>query len=190
MGRTPKSSSEKRLTGAGKRVVRALATAPLDAEQAIASDFPPPAWLVDKTAIGVWHRMAPELRRLNLLAASDRDIFGRYCFHFAGFIRASEQAPVGREFTLVKMTGSEERMPRLHPAVKARELHERHLIDIEDRFGGSPLARFRLIAQQAAHPGAWGDLFNRSGKPSDPDAPAETAPATSPIGALAQPTAH
>ena len=167
------------MTGAGKRPVAAAIDPAL-----ASSDFPPPPWLTDREALSVWSRVAPELRRLSILTTSDRDTFGRYCWHFAGFIRALKQAPIGKEFVLVKMTNSEERMPRLHPAVKAREIHERHLLDIEDRFGGSPLARYRLIAQQAAYPGAFGDLFNRTDAGSDGTTPPAPDASASPIGIL------
>ena len=186
MGRRLKPASEQRMTGASKRRARSVELG------AGVSDFPPPPWLTDREARSVWNRIAPELRRLNMLTPGDSDTFGRYCWHFAGFIRCLEQAPLGKEYVDVKMTNSEERMPRLHPAVKARELHERHLVDIEDRFGVSPLARYRLIAQQAAHPGAFGDLFNPKPAPTaENQVPgAAEPPPTSPIGVLQRPTAH
>lgn len=184
MGRTPKSPTEKRLTGAGKRRVRPTNRAAAPA----ASGFTPPPWLIGKAALGVWHRITPELRRLNILSTSDADVFGRYCQHFAEWIEAADTIKREGSTVLVKMTNSDERMPRLHPAVRVRDLAEKHLIDIEDRFGGSPLARYRLIAQQAAHPGAWGDLFAQK-----PDSPAEPTAAaassgTSPIGMLQRAT--
>ena len=181
MGRTPKSPIEKRLTGAGKRRVRPAA--PLSAS--VIGGFAPPPWLISKAALGVWHRITPELRRLNILSTSDADVFGRYCQHFAEWIEAADTIKREGSTVLVKMTNSDERMPRLHPAVRVRDLAEKHLIDIEDRFGGSPLARYRLIAQQAAHPGAWGDLFAQK---SDSRAEPVAAATPSPIGMLQRAT--
>ena len=185
MGRTPKSPTEKRLTKASKRKAAPEPVASTVASSTAApasTDLKPPPWLLDKPALGVWHRIAPELHRLNILSPSDVDVFGRYCRHFADWIEAT--ATINREGStvLVKMTNSEERMPRMHPAVKVREVAEKHLLEIEDRFGGSPLARYRLIAQQAAHPGAFGDLFSRAGVTPDqaPGTTAPTAPAASP----------
>ena len=178
MGRRPKSPEEKRITGAGRRPASAVAPAVAVAD----GEFRAPPWLVGSAEVGVWNRVVPELRRLNMLAPSDADVFARYCRHFATWLDACATLDREGHTALVKMTNSEERMPRLHPAVKVRELAEKHLVEIEDRFGGSPLARFRLIAQSAAHPGAFGDLFARV-REGDADAPPPVA-AVSTIGVL------
>lgn len=179
MGRRPKPEAEKRITGAGRRPVRAKAPVAL-----ADGEFRAPPWLTGAAEVGVWNRIVPELRRLKMLAASDADVFARYCRHFAEWLQACDVLQAEGASVLVKMTHSDERMPRLHPMAKVRELAERHLVDIEDRFGGSPLARFRLIAQSAAHPGAFGDLFGRAGSEADAPPPQATG---SPIGGLQRP---
>jgi P27 family predicted phage terminase small subunit len=182
MGRRSKSPQEKLMTGAGRRPIRAVSVPALTTST---GQLVPPPWLTDKDALGVWSRVTPELARMNIITAADADTFARYCIHFAGWINACARlVKAGGETVYVKMTNSEERMPRLHPDVKVREIHERNLVDIEDRFGGSPLARYRLIAQQAAHPGAFGDLFKPREADQVPNTTAAPPPSSSPIGAL------
>ena len=62
------------------------------------------------------------------------------------------------------------------------------MLDIEDRFGISPLARYKIVAHQAAIPGQR-DLFRETQSPDPSDAPQQDhvpPPRSSPIGALLQ----
>ena len=139
--------------------------------------------MVGTSARAVWNRIVPELQRLNIMNESFRDPVGRYCLHFADWIRLSKEIARDGTTMMVKMTNSEERMPRVNPAIRVRDTLERSLIDIEDRFGLSPLARFRIVSHQAANPQR--DLFGRDPAPSPvADAPAMPPPSTSPVGVL------
>jgi P27 family predicted phage terminase small subunit len=186
MGRTPKSPTEKRLTGAGKRATPAKAPA----ASARPSKLAAPSWLV-RSAQPIWRRIVPELLRLNLMSPGDADVIGRYCTCLANWIRAARTLDKEGLTIMVPMTNSEHSMPRRHPAVQVLGDMHRQMIDLEDRFGGSPIARYRLVAQQAAHPGAIGDLFG-GGKPSaEPSVNAGAgAPSSSPVGALQRPVTH
>ncbi len=172
------------MTGAGKRAAPAKAPAVKTAAVKIAA----PRWL-NRSAVAIWRRLVPDLARLNLIAPSDADILGRYCTDLANWIRASKTLDKEGLTIMVPMTNSEHKMPRRHPAIQVcGDLHRR-MVDLEDRFGGSPIARYRLIAQQAAHPGAFGDLFG-NGKPQqgEQSPAASNAPGStiSPLGILQQ----
>jgi P27 family predicted phage terminase small subunit len=166
------------LTGAGRRKPRPARPA-AGAPKALL----PPDWIVGTSARAVWKRIVPELQRLNIMNESFRDPVGRYCLHFADWIRLSKEIARDGTTMMVKMTNSEERMPRVNPAIRVRDTLERSLIDIEDRFGLSPLARFRIVSHQAANPQR--DLFGREPAPApDADQPPMPPPSASPVGVL------
>lgn len=183
MARPSKSPDEKRLTGASKR--KAPHKPSSGGARRVATKVRAPAW-ISKPARAIWYRIVPELARLNLISQGDADVIGRYCADLASWIKA--QRILDREglTVLVPMTNSDHKMPRRHPAVQVCSDLHRRMVDIEDRFGGSPLARYRLFAQQAAHPNLPGDLFAGAASAKD-DAVTAPAPA-SPIGALNRPT--
>ncbi len=185
MGRNPKPAAEKLLTGASNRPIRASNANKTAVGQ---SSFAPPAWLTGQQARAIWKQVVPQLQSLRFIQEVDRNVLGRYCQHFADWIKATKEIQALGMTVLVKMTNSEERMPRLNPSIRVRDILERQLVDIEDRFGMSTLARYRIISQQAANLNAFGDLFDR-GAAGD-DAPKESPVATivpSPIGVLRGP---
>ena len=184
MGRRPKAEAEKRLTGAGRRPLRGESAA----SPAKAKPMQPPSWLTGPSARAVWKRVVPELQRVNFLNDSFRDPLGRYCVHLAEWIRLTKEIKRDGATMMVKMTNSEERMPRMNPAIRVRDTIEKSLIDLEDRFGLSTLARYRVISHQAANPQR--DLFGHSADTPDADerqaarSMPPPAKASSPIGLL------
>lgn len=184
MGRQAKSVAEKVKTGAGRRpTARAAALS----GAARPSRARPPSWLTDATARATWKRVVPELQRLNVYNESLRDVVGRYCQHFGDWVRLTREIKRDGSTIWVTMTDGENKMLRVNPAIRVRDLAERALVDLEDRFGFSPLARYRLTGFQAAQPRT--DLFGHAAaKPAaiGDKRPAALPPAAegSAIGAL------
>lgn len=173
---------EKAKTGAGRRPVNRSSASKVGARARRAQ---PPSWLKGVSELAQWRRLVPELQRLNLYNDSLRDTVGRYCQHFADWVRLTHEIKRDGATVWVTMTNGEDRMLRINPAVRVRDTVEKHLVDLEDRFGFSPLARYRLTAFQAAQPRA--DLFGHAVAaakadevPGAPPPPADD----SPIGVL------
>lgn len=119
----------------------------------------PPSWLRGKDyakALDIWRRLAPTLVRLNVLTATDADSFARYCVHLSDWIRLSKVIREQGETQMVKTVSGDE-MARLRPEFKAREIAERRVLELEDRFGLSPKHRLDLFGAMAAQ--GMGDLF-------------------------------
>lgn len=165
-GRRKKASAEQRAA--------VLAAAP----RVGGDELAPPAMLKDR-ALGparkVWEELAPELRRLNLLQPLDRYTFAMYCVHMADWIKANRDIQREGAHYDAPMTGGEATMKRLHPAVKVRELAEKHLLEIGARFGLDPANRYRLLRDQAAALVSSGGLFDREPE-TDTRPPASPAP--------------
>lgn len=121
----------------------------------------------------VWDRIAPELIKSNIMTPTDFEAFGRYCVHVADWAELSKTIKREGRTQTVKTTSGDE-MVRMHPAVKARELAEKRMIDLEDRFGLNPRYRMAIMRDMNALPG-FGGLFDRGGQDDKPDqaAPAE-----------------
>lgn len=191
-GRLPKPDAVKR--AAGNPGKRRLAPAPKRTaiRATVAGGVVPPSYL-DAEAKRIWNRLVPDLQRLNFMRSSDSDALARYCDHVSGWARARKTIRREGEFyDATSVTG--EALKRLHPAVKVAEIHEKHLVELEDRFGLSPLARQRILRDQAALPpgmlplGAPADSSPAQAKrdPADPVTP-EPPPAASPVGLLSRP---
>ena len=144
-----------------------------------AVDLRVPDWLRDPEAKAIWLRVAPALFKIRLLAPTEADTFARYCYHFAAWLRACRAIDEAGEVIETPMTGHTDDAPKMmlrrNPQCAIRDNHESALISFEDRFGGNPLARFRLRAQQAARPGLDRDLFGESDPVPDPAAAIDTA---------------
>lgn len=104
---------------------------------------------------------------------TDAPAFARYCQYFAEWIEATNTLNKdGKTQDVATVSG--DTMVRLHPAVKVRELAERHMMALEDRYALNPQARFSLAQQLLDKPGlgSGGDLFEHvDDKPSAPEAP-------------------
>jgi len=129
-------------------------------------------------ARGVWERIAPELIRSNIMAPTDFEAFARYCVHVADWIDLSKTIQKEGRTQVVKTTAGDD-MVRLHPAVKARELAEKRMIDLEDRFGLNPRYRMAIMRDMNALP-SFGGLFDRATKTDKADQTAEPAAPTPP----------
>lgn len=126
----------------------------------------------------VWERIAPELIRSNIMTPTDFEAFGRYCVHVADWAELSKTIKREGRTQTVKTTSGDE-MVRMHPAVKARELAEKRMIDLEDRFGLNPRYRMAIMRDMNALPG-FGGLFDRQGHDDKPDHTAEPAEPVAP----------
>lgn len=100
-------------------------------------------------ALAVWRELAPELKRNNLLERPDRYTFAMYCVHMADWIDLTKKiATEGTHYEAEGVTG--QKLWRLNPAVKAREIAERHILEIGPRFGLNPADRYKLLKDQSA----------------------------------------
>lgn len=134
-------------------------------------------------ALAIWCELAPELRKMRLLENLDRFTFAMYCVHMSDWISASKDiAKNGTHKDVKNMNGDP--MPRLNPAVRVRELAERHIIDIGSRFGLNPADRYRVLRDQAGMP--LGGLFDKPGEKDEPGevTSAESAGPETPIGLM------
>lgn len=140
---------------------------------AVASRDKPPTWLTNVVAKRIWSNVWPSLTRMRFANETDAPAFGRYCQYFAEWIEATKALNKDGKTQNVG-TVSGDTMVRLHPAVKVRELAERHMMAMEDRYALNPQARFSLAQQLLDKPGlgAPGDLFEHGEHaPSTPAAP-------------------
>lgn len=115
----------------------------------------------------VWDRIAPDLVRSNIMAPTDFEAFGRYCVHVADWAELSKTIKKEGRTQEVKTVGGDV-MVRMHPAVKARELAEKRMVELEDRFGLNPRYRMAIMRDMSALPGL-GSLFDRADKNDKPD---------------------
>ena len=109
----------------------------------------------------IWARIAPDLSRNNMLAPSDVDALARYCIHLEEW--STHTATLRKEGSTQEVkTTSGDVMIRLHPAAKLREIAEKRLLDLEDRFGLNPRHRLAILRDMGALQIPLGDLFSRS----------------------------
>ncbi|MBV9549095.1 MAG: phage terminase small subunit P27 family [Alphaproteobacteria bacterium] len=129
----------------------------------------PPDFMAERVefdgAIAVWKELAPDLERIGALAKLDRYTFAIYCVHMADWINYTRDIAAHGETQKVK-TVSGDQMERLRPSVKMREIAERRLMDISERFGLNPAARFKMLRDEALVPD---DLFTRRSDQPQPD---------------------
>ena len=146
---------------AGKADTRAaeLAAAP----PASADPLSPPVWLGEaklRPALAIWRELVPDLKRYNLLDTLDRPTFAMYCVHMADWVQATRDiAKNGHSYAAKNVNGDD--LMRVNPAVKVRELAERHILEIGSRFGLDPSSRYKLLRDQSAS--ALGGLFSGQG---------------------------
>ena len=108
MGRPAKPAAEKAMTGAGRR--------PSPSDKPVATSAPItfayPEWPTRPDARTVWRRVVPELARFNIMTEVFRDVVGRYCQHFAEWVKVTKQIDRQGVTTLVPMTNGEGNAPR------------------------------------------------------------------------------
>lgn len=160
----------KRKTTAAARAA-ALAAAPTSG----ASRLSPPAYMEGarfKTDLKVWNELVPELRELNLLHRLDRYTFAMLCTHIADWIDATED--IKKLGSYYEATGvNEQKLLRLNPAVKVRQIAEKHILEIGAKFGMNPFDRYKLLRDQAA--AGFGGLWEHAKAKEDEAAQAERA---------------
>jgi len=156
----------------GAKVTRARAdklAALLAAPQESSDPLAPPALLTDPRcahALAVWREYAPRLARNNLLVELDRLTFAMFCVYYGEFIEATQDIRDKGKYFLVKMTFSEDTMPRANPSVAIRDKAWAVVMEMSKRFGLTPLDRYSLTAQQASALGNGGGLFDHAQKPA------------------------
>jgi P27 family predicted phage terminase small subunit len=135
--------------------------AALLASVAGADALAPPEFMAESAefdgALDVWRQMAPDLQRIAALTNLDRYTLAIYCVHMADWIVATRDIKANGQWHTVK-TVSGDKMERLRPAVKIRELAERHIMEIGERFGLNPSARYKMLRDEAIVAGQ-GNLF-------------------------------
>lgn len=146
--------------------------------------FAPPFEFVTATAKKIWGDLAPDLVSMNFLKPTDSHPFFRYCEYWSDWLALTEQ--LNREgFTQdVPMSTVEAKMTRRHPSFGLRKDVENSLIAFEDRYGLNPLARQKMLRDQAGlPPGSLFD-FNRESESSYRTDETGVSPLLSPIGIL------
>lgn len=97
----------------------------------------PPVWL-DGEALAEWHRVVPELARLELLKPEDTAALVVYCEAWAEFVDAT--AVIAREGMFIE---AKQGMLR-HPAVAIRGEAAKRLVQVGQMFGLTPVAEQKL----------------------------------------------
>lgn len=128
----------------------------------------PPAWLKGE-ARKVWDQEAPGFINARLLGRTDVVSFARWCQTMADWLELAVVLKKKGQFYDVQSNHG--KYIRAHPAAARMDRLETRLVALEDRFGGNPSARQRIIAARAQSP--IGDLFT-------PSAAAQPAPQPDP----------
>jgi P27 family predicted phage terminase small subunit len=104
-----------------------------------------------------------------------------YCVHMADWIAATLDIHKHGSWMKAKNVNGDE-MPRLNPAVKVREIAERHILQISERFGLDPANRYKLMRDQAAAPETRRRYRRPVQRPAGPARPRQTAEPARPHG--------
>lgn len=148
-GRRPKPAAVKKASGnPGKRRIVDTPPDAAQLEHVAPSQFPAPDWLKSKRARTIFGELAPTLRGLNFIKATDRNAFSRYCEYLSLWLDLASKVTAA---TIVQRTTSEHvEMDRLDKRFQAMLLLEKRLQDLEDRFGLNPTARQTLLQKTAS----------------------------------------
>ena len=167
MGRTPQPPGLQQAMGnPGKRKSK-----PAPARQPKGGAVEMPHWMArGKAFAGArehWSRLAPSLAKLNVLSPTDVDALGRYCRHLDDWVRLTKQLDTEGHTQVVNNVNGDPFI-RIHPAAKLRDTAEKHLVELEDRFGLNPRERMALYRSMNAMNVPVGDLFGRDREPPQP----------------------
>ncbi len=173
-GRTPKSLALKAAQGnPGRRKSRAKVAA----IPTITGTFETPSGL-SAGAKRIWQQLSVHLASANFVRPTDMFALARYCEHMSTWW--AKTAEIQRDGETVVTKSKHVEMIRLHPAFLVRERVERHLVEMEDRFGLNPSFRLQIVNR----------FLNQGQTPSDglfsnpaPTESSENEP-PSPIGIL------
>jgi P27 family predicted phage terminase small subunit len=179
-GRRPKPSALKAAQGnPGHRAILESPAPPADQAAAPAA-FP---FKISADAQRVYDLIAPGLKRLNFLRASDEPAFRRYCDTMSRYWRVTEEMERlgGETYECATVGGGT--MLRLRPQFVVQERLARRLDALDDRFGLTPMARQQYLL--ALSRGSQLSLLpdERAPQPADPSVPA-SPPRPPAIGAL------
>jgi P27 family predicted phage terminase small subunit len=187
-GRKPEGAAQQNLKGnPGRRKGRKKAAAEERAAQLAAAPaqggdrLAPPEYLDGKLfemELKIWNELVPELRRLNLVHRLDRYTLAMLCTHIADWLTATTDIKENGAYYEAENVNGKPLM-RLNPAVKVREIAEKHILEIGGQFGMNPFQRYRLLREQSGVPGM-GNLWDAAekrekekaaaaGKPPAPD---------------------
>lgn len=158
-GRKPDNAAQQHLKGNPGRRKGAKKAAAEERAAALASAPPsgtdklsPPAFMEGakfETERAVWNELVTELRKMNLLHRLDRYTLAMLCTHIADWIGATNDIKDnGTHYEAENVNGKP--LMRLNPAVKVREIAEKHILDIGGQFGMNPFQRYKLLRDQAA----------------------------------------
>lgn len=161
-----------------KRKTEAAAAEPAAKPEVSLATVGAPTWLKGEGR-KVWDQEAPGFINARLLGRTDVVSFARWCQTMADWLElAGVLREKGQFYDVQSNHGT---YIRAHPAAARMDRLETRLVALEDRFGGNPSARQRIIAARAQAP--IGDLFgqptpaaNNAPQP-DPTEPPDTAPA-------------
>ncbi len=170
-GRRPKPKKHGTRSPEERAAALAAATPP-DAK------FGPPDFMGDPHfdgAIAIWRELSPELARIGLLDRLDRHALAIYCVHMADWIDATKDIAANGTHYKAKNVNKDD-LWRRNPAVLVRELAEKHILELGERFGLNPATRFKLLRDQSLIPNS--GLFGDRDAPPAKEANADTPPAT------------
>jgi len=170
-GRKPEGAALQNLKGnpgrrRGKKAAAEERAAALASAPASTGDrLSPPDFLDSKefaAELRIWNELVPELKKLNLIHRLDRYTLAMLCTHIADWINATIDIKAnGAHYEAANVNG--DTLRRLNPAVKVRQIAEKHILDIGARFGMNPFERYRLLREQSGIPG-FGNLWDAAEK--------------------------
>lgn len=190
-GRKPEPAAVKRAKGnPGRRPIVEDPALPVPAGMASMPDWLDTSDLgtaaaaeITTLAKRVWAELRPELERINIIAAPDRNALARYCRYMAEWIIHTRT--IDREGTHY-VTSSEHvgELRRPHPAMRFRKDCEQALKELGEAMGLTPAARQALFIKLAATGGQGKlPLGDQEDAPKAP--PADVF--VSPVGFLGKP---
>lgn len=131
----------------------------------------------------VWNRLGEKLAGLKFLHDTDVDAFARYCWYLDRFWRTARV--VDRLGDTYESESRHGKLLREHPKAKLLQRYGKALVDLEDRFGLNPRARYEILARLAGkaptlpfEPGA------KEGDAASPPPEQPSLPATGFLGRL------
>lgn len=170
-GRKPEGAAQQKLKGnpgrrRGKKAAAEDRAAALASAPASTGDrLSPPEFLDGEEfapELRIWNELVPELKKLNLVHRLDRYTLAMLCTHIADWIKATIDIKAnGAHYAAANVNGDV--LKRLNPAVKVRQIAEKHILDIGARFGMNPFERYRLLREQSGIPG-FGNLWEAAEK--------------------------
>lgn len=124
-----------------------------------------PDWLDDIGRL-VWSDIGGDLRKRNFLRAGDEMAFARYCDHAARWLRLREKVNAANE--TYETESRHGKLQRINPDFKAMLYIEDKMVALEDRFGLSPAARYRILTLRSNTQGELPLTPNKPAEKADP----------------------